>query len=106
MGDTMSLQTSMAPTPLKASSMSSDFKAVFNGNLKKISEVELLLYKRRTQVVELAEEFMMFIAVIEHPMNDFTSVDPAIYDNFMKPNVIDVVRKEVQQSFVDVEQSF
>lgn len=66
-----SFQNSKAPIPLRASSLNSEIRAVFNGNLKKISEVEMQLYKRRTQVVELAEQFMVFIAVIEHPKNDF-----------------------------------
>ena len=79
---------------------------MFNGNLKKISEVEMQLYKRRTQVVELAEQFMVFIAVIEHPKNDFKNIDQTIYNEFMKPNVINPVRKEVQESFGEVEQKF
>ena len=53
------------------------------------------MYKRRTQVVELAEQFMIFIAVIEHPKNDFKAIDPTTYNDFMKPNVINPVRKEV-----------
>jgi hypothetical protein len=48
-----------------------DFKAVFNGNLKKISDLEFALAKKRTLIVEYANKFMIYIAVVEHPLNDF-----------------------------------
>lgn len=49
---------------------------------------------------------MIYIAVIEHPLNDFDAMDPKIFDGIIKPKVIDQIKNEIQMSFGEVEQSF
>jgi hypothetical protein len=49
---------------------------------------------------------MVYISVIEHPFNDFESMDPKIFDGIIKPKVIDSIKNDIQVSFGDVEQSF
>jgi hypothetical protein len=49
---------------------------------------------------------MIYIAVIEHPLNDFENMDPGIFEGIIKPKVIDAIKNDIQLSFGDVEQSF
>ena len=72
-----------------------EIKAVFNGNVKKITDLELQLAKRRTQIVEFANQFMVYIAIVEHPMNDFDSMDPKIFHGIIRPQVIDYIKNDV-----------
>ena len=46
---------------------------------------------------------MIYITVIEHPLNDFKSMDPKIFDGILKPKVIDAIKNDIQVCFGDVE---
>lgn len=74
--------------------------------MKKIHDVESQLGTKWTKIVEFANQFMIQIAVFEHPMNDFESMDEKIYKGLVKPSVIDTVKDYVQIMFAEMEETF
>jgi len=48
---------------------------------------------------------MIYIAVVEHPLNDFKSMDPRIFLGIIKPMVIDPIKNDVQTIFGEIEQN-
>lgn len=49
---------------------------------------------------------MAQIAVFEHPLNDFSSMNPKIYEGIIKPKVLDLIKEHVQSMFNEMEASF
>ena len=86
--------------------MVKSFQSVFNGNMKRIHDAESSLASKRSKIVELANEFMVQIAVFEHPLNNFEAMDPKIYDGIVKPKVLNMIREYVQTMFNEMEGSF
>ena len=82
-----------------------NFKSVFNGNLKKITEMEMLLSNQRTKILDYANRFMTYIALVEHPLNDFNSMDQRIFEGIIKPKVLKMIKNDVQGLFEQIEQN-
>ena len=86
--------------------MVKSFQSVFNGNMKRIHDAESNLAQKRSKIVDLANEFMVQIAVFEHPLNNFSTMDPKIYEGIIKPKVLDMIKEYVQTMFNEMEGSF
>ena len=82
------------------------FKSVFNGNLQRINDVENMLAAKRSKVIEFANQFMIQIALFEHPMNDFAGMDQKIYEGLIKDKVINHIRDYVENMFGELEGYF
>jgi hypothetical protein len=74
--------------------------------MKRIHDAETSLGTKRGKIVELANEFMVQIAVFEHPLNNFETMDPKIYKGIIKPKVLDMIKDYVQVMFNEMEGSF
>lgn len=48
---------------------------------------------------------MLYIAIVEHPLNDFESMDQKILNGIIKPQVIDYIKYDVQMVFGELEQN-
>jgi hypothetical protein len=48
---------------------------------------------------------MLYIAIVEHPLNDFESMDQKIFLGIIKPQVIDYIKDDVQMVFGELEQN-
>ncbi len=70
-------------------------KNVFNANMRKIHDMESQLGTKRSKIVDFANQYMIQIAVFEHPMNNLESIDEKIYQGIIKPKVIDLVKDYV-----------
>mmetsp|Transcript_6794 Transcript_6794/g.11430 ORF Transcript_6794/g.11430 Transcript_6794/m.11430 type:complete len:250 (+) Transcript_6794:206-955(+) len=79
---------------------------IFNQNLRKIHDIELELTMKRQIIVELANQFLIYIAVIEHPLNNFEAMDQNLIDEVIKPNVIEAIKDDIQEIFLSIEQLF
>jgi hypothetical protein len=42
---------------------------------------------------------MKYIALVEHPLNDFNSMDERIFQGIIKPQVLDMIKNDVQGLF-------
>ena len=62
------------------SGMVKSFQSVFNGNMKRIHDAEASLGHKRSKIVDFANQYMIQIAVFEHPKNNFKNMDPKIYE--------------------------
>lgn len=48
---------------------------------------------------------MLYISIVEHPLNDFESMDQKIFNGIIKPQVIDYIKNDVQMVFGELEQN-
>lgn len=48
---------------------------------------------------------MNYIALVEHPLNDFTSMDQRIFEGITKPKVLEMIKNDVQGLFEEIEQN-
>ena len=48
---------------------------------------------------------MTYIALVEHPLNNFTSMDQRIFEGIIKPKVLDMIKNDVQGLFEEIEQN-
>ena len=49
-------------------------------NLQRIRETEIKLGERQNIIIELASSFLNYMALVEHPMNNFLAMDRQIYE--------------------------
>ena len=85
------LETSYTTLSDGSISHKSGFKVTPHSNMRKIHDLESLLGTKRSLIVEFANQFMIQIAVFEHPMNDFEGMDEKIYQGMIMPKVKDII---------------
>jgi hypothetical protein len=61
--------------------------------------MEMGLANKRTKILDFASRFMIYIALVEHPLNDFSSMDQRIFEGIIKPKVLEMIKNDVQGLF-------
>lgn len=74
--------------------------------MKAIKDLEVELAERQVVIVDLASQCLNYMALVEHPKNDFGAMDQQIYERNIQAGVIQMIKNEVQPVFSKMESAF
>jgi len=59
----------------------------------------------RTKVAKIARTFLIYSTIVEHPKNNYAEMDTRIYEEIIRPEVINFLKDKIEPQFNTVEEA-
>ena len=73
---------------------------------RRVKECELRLSGCQVTIVDLASQFLNYLALVEHPMNKLSEMEERIREQNIQVGVVNMIKDKVQPAFTEMDKSF